>query len=323
MSRRHGSSAKSRLPALAMLAGLAVADACAAQESFTNTGPAEFPHEGQASEQPRGTITIGYQMQHTKGLIMDNGDIPGKTTTDAHILFVAVDYRLNDRWEAHAQLPFIDKRSSGGPGAHDPSILTVPHPEAAFLDDGNYHSAWQDWILGVSYHANWGRLQVEPHLIAQIPSHDYSHFANAAIGQNLWRLKLGVDFTHRLESSNFHYRFGYSYEVWEKVLGIGLNKHHFRSSAGYFFSPQVTGWVFANARIGQGLNTTEVGSNRTSELWYQHDRLSEHDFVIAGIGASYRINDRYSISATGGRMVWGRNVHDLKYAYDVALSRGF
>ncbi len=44
---------------------------------------------------------------------------------------------------------------------------------------------------------------------------------------------------------------------------------------------------------------------------------------IAGIGASYRINDRYSISATGGRMTWGRNVHDLKYAYDVALSRSF
>ena len=323
MKRRNRGSARPLLPALTLLAGTVVGDTCAAQESFARTGYPETPGDGLADGQSHGTITVGYQFQHTKGLILDNGDIPGTTTTDAHILFVAVDYMLDDRWEVHAELPFIDKRSSGGPGAHDPSILTVPHPEAEFLDDGNYHGAWQDWVLGVSYHANWGRLQVEPHLVAQIPSHDYSHFANAAIGQNLWRLKLGADFTHRLQSSNFYYRFGYSYEVWEKVLGTTLNKHHFRASAGRFFSPQFTGWVFANARIGQGLNTTEVGSDRTSELWYQHDRLSEHDFVIAGIGSSYRINDKYSISVTGGRMVWGRNVHDLKYAYDVALSRGF
>lgn len=323
MNRRNRSSAPSLLPALALLAGLTVGDTCAAQESFARIGHPEIPDEGPTGEQSRGTLTIGYQMQHTKGLILDNGDIPGTTTTDARILFVAVDYMLDDHWEAHVELPFIDKRSSGGPGAHDPSILAVPHPEAEFLDDGRYHGAWQDWVVGVSYHTDWGRFRVEPHLVAQIPSHDYSHFANAAIGQNLWRVKLGVDFTHRLQSSNFYYTAGYSYEVWEKVLDTTLNKHHFRASAGYFFSPQVTGWVFANARIGQGLNTTEVGSDRTTELFYQHDRLSEHDFVIAGIGSSYRINDNYSISVTGGRMVWGRNVHDLKYAYDVALLHGF
>lgn len=323
MNRRNRSSAPSLLPALALLAGLTVGDTCAAQESFARIGHPEIPDEGPTGEQSRGTLTIGYQMQHTKGLILDNGDIPGTTTTDARILFVAVDYMLDDHWEAHVELPFIDKRSSGGPGAHDPSILAVPHPEAEFLDDGRYHGAWQDWVVGVSYHTDWGRFRVEPHLVAQIPSHDYSHFANAAIGQNLWRVKLGVDFTRRLQSSNFYYTAGYSYEVWEKVLDTTLNKHHFRASAGYFFSPQVTGWVFANARIGQGLNTTEVGSDRTTELFYQHDRLSEHDFVIAGIGSSYRINDNYSISVTGGRMVWGRNVHDLKYAYDVALLHGF
>ena len=323
MNRRNRSSAPSLLPVLAMLAGITMGGTCTAQESFTRIGYPQILDEGQAGEQSRGTIAIGYQMQHTKGLILDNGDIPGTTTTDAHIVFVAVDYMLDDHWEAHVELPFIDKRSSGGPGAHDPSILTVPHPEAEFLDDGNYHGAWQDWVLGVSYHADWGRFRVEPHLVVQIPSHDYSHFANAAIGQNLWRVKLGVDFTHRLQSSNFYYMAGYSYEVWEKVLDTTLNKHHFRASAGYFFSPQITGWVFANARKGQGLNSIEIGSDRTTEVFYQHDRLSEHNFVIAGIGSSYRINDNYSISVTGGRMVWGRNVHDLKYAYDVALFRNF
>lgn len=311
------------LSALAMLAGMTVGGTCVAQESLTEIGHAEFLREAQTGEQSRGTIAVGYQFQHSKGLLLGDGSIRGDTTTDTHIMFMAVDYMLDDHWQAHVELPFIRKRSSGGPGAHDPSILTIPHPEAEFLDDGNYHGAWQDWILGVSYHTNWGRFAVEPHLVIQIPSHDYSHFANAGIGQNLWRVKLGVDVTHRLASSNFYYTAGYSYEVWEKVLDTTLNKHHFRTTAGYFFSPNVTGWVFANARKGQGLDSTEIGNDRTTEIFYQHDRLAEHNFVIAGLGASYRINDNYSISVTGGRMVWGRNVHELKYAYDVALFRSF
>ena len=138
-----------------------------------------------------------------------------------------------------------------------------------------------------------------------------------------WRVKLGANFTHRLESSNFYYTFGYSYEVWEKVLGTSLDKQHLRGSAGYFFNPQIAGWVFANVRHGQGLNSIEIGNDRTTEIFYQHDRLSEHNFAIAGIGSSYRLNDNYSISLTAGRMLWGRNVHDLKYAYDVALLRNF
>ncbi len=306
-----------------MMAGMIASDTCAARESVTGAGPTDFLSPAGADGQSRGTIAVGYQFQHTKGLILDNGDIPGDTTTDTHIAYLSLDYRLSDRWEAHAEIPFIRKRSSGGPGAHRPDLLTVPHPEAEFLDDGNYHGAWQDWILGVSYHTEWGRFGVEPHLIATIPSHDYSHFANAAIGQNLWRLKLGLDVTRRLESSNVYYSAGYSYEVWERVLGTSLNKHYFRASAGYFFGPRVSGRVFLNARRGQGLTTTEVGSDRTSELWYQHDRLSEHDYAIVGISASYRITDAYSVSVTGARMVWGRSVHDLKYAYGVELARGF
>lgn len=323
MSGPGRSPAPSLLPALAMIAAMAASGACAAQTSTVGSGLTNFPDAAGTEGQSRGTITLGYQFQHTRGLILDNGDIPGNTTTDAHILYLAVNYMLDDHWEAHAELPFIRKRSSGGPGAHRPDLLTLPHPEAEFLDDGNYHGAWQDWILGVSYHTDWGRFGVEPHLIATIPSHDYSHFANAAIGQNLWKLKLGVDFTRRLESSNFYYSFGYSYEAWEKVLGTSLNKHHFRASAGYFFGPRISGRIFVNARDGQGLTTTEVGSDRTSEIWYQHDRLTKHNYAIAGLSASYRINDAYSVSVTGARMVWGRNVHDLKYAYGVELVRGF
>jgi hypothetical protein len=89
------------------------------------------------------------------------------------------------------------------------------------------------------------------------------------------------------------------------VLDTTLTKRHSKASAGYFFSPQITGWVLANAHKGQGFGSTGIGNDRTTELFYQHDRLAEHNFVIAGIGSSYRINDHYSISVTGGRRVRG------------------
>ncbi len=314
------------LPALVLTTGIAVSGIGRAQEPFTQIDRAQVDilQDEPGAEEPRGRIAVGYQIQHTKGLILNNGDVQGATTTDAQLAYLAVDYRVDDHWEAHAELPFIRKRSNGGPGAHRTDLLDPPHPEAQFLDDGRYHGTLQDWVLGLSYHGYWRRFEVEPHLVATIPSHDYSHFGNAAIGQNLWRVKLGVDLTRRLHASNFYYSLGYSYEVWERVDGISLDKQHFRASAGYFFTPQLSTWAFANARVGQGRNTNDfLPGDRSSEAWYQHDRTSEHHYVLGGIGARYRINDRYSLSATAARMLWGRNVHDLKYACNVELSRSF
>jgi hypothetical protein len=306
------------------LAALAISGAAHAQEhagTLDAASDAAVPTPGDA---PRGMVTIGYQFQHTKGLILDDGEIPASTTTDTHILALAVAYRLGDRWEARVAIPFIRKRSSGGPGAHRPDLLAQPHPESQFLDDGRYHDTWQDWTLGLSYRTAWGRFQAEPHLIATIPSHDYTFFANAAPGQDLRKLKVGVDLSRRLASSNFYYSFGYSYEFVEKVMGIGLNKNHFRLSAGYFFTPRLSGRAFAIARLSQGRDSSHFPpSDRQSESWYQHDRLSRHNYLIAGVGATYQVDDHYSLALTGGTMLWGRTVHDLKYTYELELIRGF
>jgi hypothetical protein len=273
----------------------------------------------------RGTLSLAYQNLHSSGLILQNGINNHGAITDTRSLRLSVDYMLDDRWELHVVLPYISKRSRNDRGDHNPLALARPHPESQFLDDGHYHGALQDIQLGVSRHLQLGRYRVEPRATLTWPSHDYTFFANAAVGQRLKKLKFGVDVTRQLAQSNFFWSAGYDYEFVEEVMDIGLDKQHARLSAGYYFSPDWSARVFAVGRRGQGrdANFFPPPGKRSTELWYRHDQLSRHNYAIAGIGATWRINDDYSLSGTMGKMVWGRTVHELKRAYEVELSRGF
>lgn len=312
-----GSHAARRVasPALAALAWLTAGGALAD----------ELPPATDASIGPeyRGRVTIGIQSLHTGSLITDDGRIPGRTKTDTQAVNLAVDYALNDEWQVHVSLPYMRKRSNGGPGAHDPATLATPHPEADFLDDGFYHSNWQDWTLAVSRHTTFAGFDLEQRLSLHIPSSDYSFFANAATGQNLHTLALGFDLSRRVAATNFHYSLGYSYLFREEIGGVNSNKNHVRVSAGYFFSPRLSARLFANGSYGRGRDSSDFDGDRSSEAWYQHDRTSRHNYAIAGIGASYQVNPAYSVSLNAATMIWGRTVHDLEHGYELQVSRGF
>jgi hypothetical protein len=270
----------------------------------------------------RGRISLAVQSLHTGSLITDAGTIPGKTETDTHLARLGLDWMLDDRWELHASLPFIEKRSNGGPGAHRLDILLVPHPDATFLDDTRYHAGWQDWALGVSYHGTWHGFLAEPHATLILPSHAYSFFGNAAAGQRLVTLDLGVDFTRQPLGSNFYYGFGYSYLALREVDGVNASKNHWRLVGGWFASPRLSFRAFANGSIGKGRDSSDF-TERTSEAWYHHDQTSRHNYAIAGLGATWRLSDDYSLGASAATMVWGRTVHDLKHAYELQLTRSF
>lgn len=277
-----------------------------------------------------GQVFIGYQIAHTEGLVNQDGvhiAFDG-FATDVNNLNLGVDYWLGENWSVHAFLPFIRKRSVNDPGSHNLNSLAVPHPESRYIDDGQYHATWQDWSLGVEYHAWLGAFEVAPHFYVTYPSHDYTFFAAAAVGQNLKKASLGADVSQRVGRSNFHYSLGYSYEFVERVFDINTDKQHFRLSAWYDFSPQLSARVFANGRKGKGLTNADInrvdpGPNRTSELWYQHDRLLTYDYAIAGIGSIWRFNERWAVSASAASMVWVRVNYDLKYAYELQLFRSF
>ncbi len=318
---------RSRLWSASIATALLVAAASGNLVAAT-TDTSGFLHAFETAPANRGWITVGVQMVHTQGSLDDSGSgVPFLRTleTDTRSMTLGLNYRLGERWLLHASLPYIRKRAVNDVGMHNPLALAEPRPDSQFLDDGAYHGTWQDWQLGVTWLTQVAGFDIAPHAVLTYPSRDYTFFASAAAGQRLTRLRLGADVSRRLGRSNFHYSAGYSYEFVERVLGNNLDKHHFRLSGHYDFSPQWSMNAFVNRRRGQGGVPSDffAEAGRGSEIWYQHDRLLRQNHGFAGVGATWRFNETWSIAASTSRMVWGDSMHDVRYAHELRLTRGF
>ncbi len=293
-----------------------------------------------ASSQPmagHGHVSLGLQGGHTEGLVNSTGGRFNEAlATEVRSISLGIEYWLAEDWSVYAALPFISKRALHDPGLHDQSRLLVPHPESAFLDDGKYHSAWQDWQLGLTHHVALGALHIASHVVLTYPSHDYTFFASAPVGQHLRKLRVGVDVAQRFGQSNLHYSLGYSYEFVERIDdilvrgvqygNINTDNQYLRASLRYDCSPTLSVRAFANRRTGNGLVNSDVRAidpGLTSELWYQHDRLLQYNYAIAGMGSTWHVSEQWSLSASAATMVWVRVNHDMKYAYELQVLRRF
>ncbi|ODS64517.1 MAG: hypothetical protein ABS41_02135 [Arenimonas sp. SCN 70-307] len=271
----------------------------------------------------RGRISVGFQSIRTDGNVDGSGNATPGVSTDTRNLLLSLDYRLAERWSLQLSIPFVDKRSVGDPGVHNVAFLAQPR-QSAFIDDGDWHGAWQDWQLGVTHHGHWRGLKLQPHAVLTWPSHDYVFFASAAPGRRLRSLRLGADIGRRFGRSNLHWSLGYGYEFVEEVLDYDLDRQHYRASLRWDVSPSWSLSLFSNARQSQGIKPSDLaGRVPWSELWYQHDRLLRHNYVLAGIGAGWRINDDWSVSGSSAWPVEADSMHRIRHAWELQLSRSF
>jgi hypothetical protein len=160
-----------------------------------------------------------------------------------------------------------------------------------------------------------------------VPSHHYTFFANAAVGQDIWRVETGIQLTRQLPLSNLYYQLYYGYAFQPRTEGYNTNYSHLYGELGYFVSPKLAIRGFATAKIGHGLqvnaNLKQLTDNRTNDIWFYHDKESAHEYAGLGAGFDYQMNDRYGLSASVQRLVWGRSVFNFKYVYELRLTRGF
>jgi hypothetical protein len=103
---------------------------------------------------------------------------------DSHVVLADITYGLTDRLAVSAGLPLVVARYRG----------EFPHQKnnPDRLDDGRWHSTWQDFRFGVSYNAMKGPLVLTPFAAAVVPSHDYEYLAHSAAGRRLKELQAGV-----------------------------------------------------------------------------------------------------------------------------------
>lgn len=316
--------------------GLAIAVPVAAQTvpppaAITNafTVPSQGPSDNDTAR-GHGTVSISYQNTYINGMFLPvpGGKAPIGTVRIQSLTF-DLDYFLADRWSGHLGIPFIEGRYGGDaphcittapPQCQGAVVPTQPHPESTFLDDGSYHGTWQDWNLGVAYHGNVGDYLWTPSITATVPSHRYTFFAQSAPGQGLWKVEFALDLAHQLEFSNLYYRIRLGHVFAEKTLGQSIDHNKLDLELGYFVSDAWTVKAFATGKKGDGYTGDY---DPTTELWYHHDQRAEHNYATIGAGIDWHLDDKYTLSTTVQKLVWGQFVFDFRYSVDVRLSRDF
>ncbi len=270
----------------------------------------------------KGSVSIAFQNITVNKFSIGGSDVNiGEVLT--HSLYVEINYAFTDRWQITAGLPYIKKRYDG-PGQHDPLTLVPPRPDVPFLDDGSYHSDFQDFFVGINYLWRSDPVIVEPFVNLHIPTHDYPHFAQAAVGQNLWKLEFGVELTKYMPFSYWYFHVGTSYTFVEKTLGMSVNHGRLDGELGYFFTQGFSANLFVQSKFGEGdPDGSFPPSMRTDERWYQHDRTAKHNFANAGIGADWFFADKYQLYGSAFTTVWGETVHLVDLAWTIGISRYF
>jgi hypothetical protein len=240
-----------------------------------------------------------------------------------HSVYLEGSYAITDRWLVSVGIPWIKKKYNG-PARHDPLALDTPRPDVEFIDDGRYHDEWQDFVLGLNYLWRDAPVIIEPFFNLIIPSHSYPFFGQAAVGQDVWKAEFGADVTKYMPFSDWFYRGSLSYTVVEKTLGVNVNHFRGRAEAGYFFTPNLNVSAFLLGKLGNGKDATDFAPSVVQdEAWYQHDRTMRHEYLNAGAGVEWYIDDGYMLNVSALTTVWGRSVHMVDLAWTVGVTHYF
>ena len=157
-------------------------------------------------------------------------------TTDTQALIWHVEYGLTDKIAVHASLPYMFGRYQGA------NPHTFGHDlQPSDLDDGTYHSAFQDFYFGVRYGVVQSPgLAIAPFVEAVVPSHRYETLAQSAAGRDERVLLVGAAVGGFLDNilPGLHYQTRISYGIAQDVVDIRTNRTGIDSAVGYFVNPR-------------------------------------------------------------------------------------
>jgi hypothetical protein len=301
-------------PLAALLAGLLPSGA---------VGQTLFDVPDPGSRVGEGSLSLGFHASRGEGTFTDEGDVFEAGDVDTRAASLGLEYRFAERWTLEAQLPFVRRRHTGR-FSHNPARLVPPRPHVPVVDDGDWHGGLQDFAAKVFYDAFDDGMLVRPFVGLSVPTRDYPFFGNSAIGTRLVKGQLGVDVLRPIGLSDFHWRARYAYEVIERSYeGLSTNAHLGELELGWTPSRRLQLRGFVNLREGLGLGGDADYERLTNQRWYFHDRTVRHNYTVAGIGATWALADRWSLSAVGMRLIDGAAIHNIRFAGTVEIAWHF
>ena len=270
--------------------------------------------------EPKGEagVSLTYQYSHFLGHIgPDRVWIP-VSPSRSQGLTLQLDYSFSDRLAVSASVPYAGTQN--GP---DPS----PAGGHVGIDDGRYHSAWQDYHFDVRYNLMSRPFVLTPFLTYVVPSHAYTTVGEAAIGRDLRETHIGFNAGRLLNPllPNAYIDAHIGYVFSQRYLGITTDRTIADVSAGYFVTPRFSARMIVNyqgAHGGLSCGPCFEGPDIPPLLAHQHDRLLADSHVRIGVGTGFSLTPSTDFYAAYVKTVWGQSSH---YGHGVALgfSRSF
>lgn len=284
------------------------------------TSPADARGKGDAS------LRLEYQLVRTSEFDSSIGEID-IGNTDSHVFMLSGDYAISDRWTVSASLPYIKKRHEGAL-PHNPTLELTAFPEAdqSLIDDGNFHSDWQDLYVSISFAAKEGPLSLYPFISMGVPTNDYPFYAHAAVGRNIWHVPVGVAFSYTPHFSDFFFSGDAAYVFTEKSLGVDISHWLVNLDFAYYLSPSFAPKILFSIKHGtEGLQFPDDFdvSALNDEAWYFHDRTIKHNFINGGIGFDWILSEKYALSGSALTMLNPDQVNIVDYGFSLGITRFF
>ena len=279
------------------------------------------------------SIRLEYFYVHTGDWQAPDGSF-NAGTTDTHAFLLSGVWSPQEKWKIYGNIPYVESRlddPTGYDGTHNPLVDFVEYtpPDLRFIDDGDFHGGLQDLTLGVQFLAvDHPAFTLSPFVSYGTPASDYPIYGSAAIGRGLNELHVGVSMEFIPYFSDWYFQADIAYAFSEHVVGVDPSYWLTYFSAGYYLTPRFVPRIFLTSRHApSGLRYPEdfepYEEKYDNEYGWRHDQTIKHNYINAGIGFDFIINERYELSGSYYQTIDAEYIFGVDYAFSVALMRSF
>jgi len=254
--------------------------------------------------------------------------------TQGSAVLVDVTYGVTDKLAVTFGVPWVASKYNG----------PFPHPLASDLlagvsparpnpvDDGTYHSTFQDFRFDIRYNATRKAVVLTPFIGSIVPSHDYTYFAHSAVGRDLKELQVGILASKLLDAlaPGLFVQGRYSYGFTQQVLDISHNHSNMDLEVGYFITPRLRALALSSGQVTHGgIDLPQVACDlcpapyQPPLILAHHDQITRDNFLNLGGGVAYTLNERLDLFGSLIHTVAARNGHAIQYGVSAGVSLGF
>jgi len=238
---------------------------------------------------------------------------------EANVFLFDATYGVTDRVAVSVSLPLVVSRYTGD----------RPHPgtQRTVMDDGTWHSTFQDFRFTLRFNVVRGRVTITPFVGGAMPSHDYEYWAHSAAGRRLREVQGGVSAARLLDeiAAGLFVQGRYSFAFPQRVLDVRPQRSNADLELGYFLSPSLRVFALAAAQLTHdGIDLPPNAREILTPLQLQHhDQIGRENFLNVGAGAAIDVSESIALYGAFLKQVAGRNSHELDRAITAGITWSF